>query len=88
MILLSSGNRDGTRKRGDRRVEIRTSSDEGKSWSQPIRVVDFQGDGGYPSSVQLPSGQVLTAYYAMAVEGYARYHMGAVTWDPDTTFRQ
>lgn len=45
-------------------------------------MVDFQGDGGYPSSVQLPDGQVLTAYYASRIEDHAGYHMGVVLWAP------
>jgi hypothetical protein len=57
-------------------------SDEGRTWDEPIRVVDFQGDGGYPSSVQLPDGQVLTAYYASRIEDHAGYHMGVVLWAP------
>jgi len=77
-VLLSYGNRTPD----DRCVEVRFSSDEGKTWSEPVRVVDFQGDGGYPSSVQLPDGQVLTAYYASRIEGHRRYHMGVVVWDP------
>lgn len=40
------------------------------------------GDGGFPSSVQLPDGKVLTAYYASGIEGHPRYHMGVVVWDP------
>jgi len=39
-------------------------------------VADFQGDGGYPSSVQLPDGQVLTAFYGQP------YHMGVIVWEP------
>ena len=77
-IILSSGNRT----EGDKRVEVRQSHDDGQTWSEPVRVVDFQGDGGYPSSVQLPDGQVLTAYYASQTAGHARYHMGVVIWDP------
>lgn len=77
-IILSSGNRTAS----DKRVEVRQSLDEGQTWSEPLRVVDFQGDGGYPSSVQLPDGQVLTAYYASQIAGHARYHMGVVIWDP------
>jgi hypothetical protein len=76
-ILLTHGDRT-----EDRGVEVRFSSDEGVTWSDPLRVVDFQGDGGYPSSVQLDDGQVLTAYYAQAIKGHQGYHMGVVTWDP------
>lgn len=83
-ILLSSGNRTGN----DKRVEVRVSSNEGKTWSEPIRVVDFQSDGGYPSSVQLPDGQVLTAYYARNIEGHSHYHMGVVTWCPKATLKR
>ena len=28
---------------------------------EPYRILDFQGDGGYPSSVQLPDGRGLSA---------------------------
>ena len=51
-------------------------------------MADFQNDGGYPSSVQLPDGPVLTAYYARRVEGHDRYHMGAVVWDPASASRR
>jgi len=33
------------------RHPARSSRDEGETWSEPVRVVDFVGDGGYPSSV-------------------------------------
>ena len=77
-ILLTYGDRTGT----IHGVEVLTSSDEGKTWTGPLRVVDWQGDGGYPSSVQLPDGQILTAYYARKIEGHDRYHMGVAAWDP------
>jgi Neuraminidase (sialidase) len=76
-LLLTYGNR-----LNPKGVDVRFSDDEGATWSEPLRAVDFQNDGGYPSSVQLPDGQVLTAYYARKVEGHDRYHMGVVTWDP------
>lgn len=78
-VLLSYGDRTGT----VHGVEVCTTSDEGKTWSSPVRVVDWWGDGGYPSSVQLPDGQILTAYYAAKIEGHNRYHMGVVVWDPN-----
>jgi len=77
-VLLSYGDRTGT----VHGVEVRTTSDEGRTWSEPVRLVDWWGDGGYPSSVQLPDGQILTAYYAAKIEGHDRYHMGVVLWDP------
>jgi hypothetical protein len=76
-LVLTYGNRT-----ADRGVDVRYSRDEGKTWSGPVRLVDFQNDGGYPSSVQLPDGQVLTAYYAAKTAYHDRYHMGAVVWDP------
>jgi len=79
-VLLSYGNRV-----DPKGVDVRFSNDDGATWSRPFRVVDFPGDGGYPSSVQRPDGRVLTAYYASEIEGHKRYHMGVVVWDPATT---
>ncbi len=80
-LLLSYGNRTAT----VHGVEVLVSDDEGKSWSMPMRVLDWQGDGGYPSSVQRPDGQILTAYYARKIEGHDGYHLGVVIWDPETS---
>ena len=80
-ILLAYGNRTPNAKG----VDVRWTDDEGKTWSASVRVLDFQGDGGYPSSVQLPDGQVVTAYYARKIESHDRYHMGVVIWDPVRT---
>lgn len=80
-ILLTYGDRT----RDAKGVEVRLSNDEGKTWGEPIRLLDFQGDGGYPSSVQLEDGTVLTAYYASAIEGHKGYHMGVVRWEPDAS---
>lgn len=76
-VLLTYGNR-----LDPRGVDVLFSDDEGATWSEPFRVLDFQGDGGYPSSVQLPDGRVLTAYYARRIAGHDRYHMGVASWDP------
>ncbi len=76
-LLLSYGNRT-----ADRGVDVRFSRDEGQTWGEPVRVADFQADGGYPSSVQLPDRQVLTAFYASKTAHHAGYHMGVVIWDP------
>ena len=77
-LLVSHGNRT----EGGKGVDVRFSDDEGKTWGEPIRVIGFLGDGGYPSSVQLPDGRILTAYYASSIVGHKRYHMGVVIWDP------
>lgn len=79
-VLLSYGNRV-----DPKGVDVRFSDDEGTTWSSPFRVVGFLHDGGYPSSVQLLDGRVVTAYYASEIEGHNRYHMGVVVWDPAKT---
>ena len=76
--MLSYGNRTPKAKG----VDVRFSRDDGATWGEPVRVADFQGDGGYPSSVQRPDGQIVTAYYARKIAGHDRYHMGVVIWDP------
>ena len=76
-LMLTYGNR--TANRG---VDVRFTRDAGKTWSPPLRVADFQGDGGYPSSVQLADGCVVTAYYASKSSYHDRYHMGVAVWDP------
>lgn len=43
----------------------RISNDNGKTWSEPIVISDDAGitDVGYPSSVQLPDGTILSVWY-------------------------
>ena len=76
-LMLTYGNRT-----ADRGVDVRFTRDAGKTWSPPLRVADFQGDGGYPSSVQLADGSIVTAYYASQSSSHKRYHMGVAVWDP------
>ncbi|MFC1650412.1 sialidase family protein [Candidatus Latescibacterota bacterium] len=75
-ILLTYGIRWGVHG-----VGARVSSDEGRTWSAPV-VINYYGggDGGYPSSIQLDDGTIVTAYYCDANENHPRYHMGAVRW--------
>ena len=77
-LLLSYGNRIA----GKFGVETNLSADEGATWSDPISLVSdlSSGDCGYPSSVQLPGGEILTAYYAAGVASHQRYHVGVVIW--------
>ena len=59
-LLLSYGNRN-THNYG---VDIRVSNDEGVAWGAPVRIADApQPDCGYPSTVQLADGSLVTAYY-------------------------
>jgi len=77
----------GRRVKGDEAVIAKLSRDGGQTWSPSARLVRFYGfDGGYPSSVQLSDGRVLTAYYAQKTDDHDGYHMGVVIWDPAATF--
>jgi hypothetical protein len=42
----------------------------------------FDGDGGYPATVQLADGRLLTAYYARKTPRHDGYHMATVAWKP------
>ncbi len=85
-ILLSYG----SRLRGALGVHARISRDDGLTWDAP-RVLFKTGahvsssgaggvDGGYPSSIQLEDGSILTAYYCSRLPWHQRYHMGVVFW--------
>lgn len=89
-ILLSYGNRTA----GDPRVEAKVSADGGRTWSAPTRIVEVVAapkpgleDMGYPSSVQLADGSVLTAYYAKHSRLYDGYHLAVVQWDAARSFQ-
>jgi len=84
-IVLTYGNRIA----GKYGVEVRRSDDQGKTWTAPVRVVDLQHrDCGHPSSVELPDGSVLTAYYGPKIAYHVTYHMGVVIWDPKKSLDQ
>jgi len=73
-VLLTFGMRDiGA-------IGIRVSDDEGQTW-RPGEVLQRLGKGdlGYPATVQLGDGSLVTAYY------YSKpaYHMGVVQWSLD-----
>ena len=72
----------GIREKGHHGIGYRTSEDEGQSWSRPTRIVNLEEttDGGYPSTVQMADGTLLTAYYSNRVPQHQRYHMGVVRW--------
>lgn len=78
-VLLTYGNRTA----GQFGVLAKLSADEGKSWGEPITLVAdaVTGDCGYPSSVQLPNNEIVTAYYASGIASHQRYHMGVVIWN-------
>jgi len=76
----------------------RISDDDGNTWSRAQVLVATHGpmDCGYPSTVELPDGTLVTAYYAgarthpkfrhtcpYALPWHQRYHMGVCRWRPD-----
>ena len=77
-ILLTYG----IRKKGHHGIGYRISEDEGRTWKAPTRIVNLEEttDGGYPATVQLSDGALLTAYYANRIPQHRRYHMGVVRW--------
>ena len=79
-ILLTYGNRrDGS-------IEARLTTDEGKTWSAPLRLFSTgSGDMGYPSTAQLPDGKLVTVFYAIQSPLHDGYHMGAIGWTAPTT---
>ncbi len=77
-VLLSYGNRN----RNNYGVDARVSDDEGKTWSPPFRLAHSPySDSGYPASVPLPGGLVVTAYYTKLSSDF-HYEMRVVRWDP------
>lgn len=72
---------------GDRRppsfgVNAMISRDSGRTWSPEFRIVDgiASRDSGYPSSVQLADGTIVTAYYANGSTLQDGYQMSVVRW--------
>ena len=76
-ILLTYGKR----LEGQSGVLAKFSRDEGRTWSEPVRLLQSLAmDCGYPSSVQRADGTIVTAYYSEAVENHQRYHLGVAVW--------
>lgn len=84
LLLLNDGRllTYGMRNKGFYGIGARFSRDFGVSWEYPIHLIDFEiaTDGGYPSSVQLDDGTIVTAYYSDKVPFHHRYHMGVARW--------
>ena len=73
----------GVRVSGRRGVCAKLSSDDGRTWGEPLRLAHTvaNGDCGYPSSVQLASGKIVTAWYSRETPDYAGYHLGVTVWE-------
>lgn len=65
-ILLTYGDR----KAEQQRILARLSSDNGQTWSQPVQISEtFKNcDFGYPSTIELKKGHLLTVFYASPAE--------------------
>jgi sialidase-1 len=64
-LLMTYGYR-----RPPRGNHARVSTDQGRTWSEPIVLSDDgTGDIGYPSTVELPTGQLLTLWYESKYSG-------------------
>ena len=75
-IVLSYGNRC----INNFGIDARISRDDGATWSAPIRLANrTRHDGGYPSSVQLADGRIVTAFYNQLPD--IKYEMCVSTWD-------
>lgn len=77
-LLLSYGVRVDAR----RGVLAKLSGDEGKTWSEPLRLAHSAdgADCGYPSSVQLADGSIVTAWYSKDSPLHKGYHLGVTKW--------
>lgn len=75
-LLMSYGHR-----RPPFGVQARVSSDQGETWSDPIVISDdgVGGDLGYPSTVQLSDGTLLTVWYEK-MKGSARAVLRQAKW--------
>jgi hypothetical protein len=64
-------------------IRARTSSDEGRTWSEDIMVRADGGnwDIGYPRTVQRRDGKVVTVYYYNDAPDKERY-VAATIWKP------
>jgi len=74
-VLLAYGMRDVYA------IGVRTADAEGRVW-QPAQILCqlAPGDLGYPSTVQLADGTLVTAYYSAGIPEHTRYHMGVLRW--------
>ena len=66
-------------------LEARLSSDNGKTWSEPVVLRDDIGgrDIGYVRSIVRPDGKVVAVYY-VHLKGNPTRFIGGTIWDPGT----
>lgn len=74
---------------GDHGIGARISADGGVTWGPPLRVISYGGnDNGYPSSVQLDDGTVVTAFYSDNNRYHRGYYMGVIRWKIPAEYRR
>jgi hypothetical protein len=76
-VLLTFGMRD------LKAIGTRMSADQGATWGEARVLTKLETedeDLGYPSTVELADGTLLTAYYARGIVQHGRYHMATVRW--------
>lgn len=63
-------------------VQARLSEDHGRTWSEAITLADdgLGGDLGYPSTVELKDGSLLTVWYELMKEPRGRAVLRQVRW--------
>lgn len=72
----------GDRRPGQLGVGAKLSVDDGRTWSDSMALTTglLTRDSGYPSSVQLRDGTIVTGYYAAKSDAYPAYQFGVVRW--------
>jgi sialidase-1 len=68
-------------RREPRGNQARVSSDHGRTWSEALVISDdgVSADLGYPSTVQLADGLLLSVWYE-AMKGYPKAVLRQATW--------
>ncbi|MHC4874293.1 MAG: sialidase family protein [Planctomycetota bacterium] len=93
IMRLSSGElllTFGIRARGLYGIGARFSEDDGGNWGS-INIITSMGnayDGGYPSTIELEDGSLVTAYYSGPNESHNRYHMKTIAWTLEEAVRK
>lgn len=85
LLLLADGRvlfAFGDRRAGHLGIGVKISADQGRTWTAttPLVAGVLNRDSGYPSSVQLKDGTIVTGYYASKSKAYDGYQMSIVRW--------
>ena len=77
-VLISYGCRN-----NQKSIMYRIGDENAENFSEPniLQVIETEGDMGYPSSVQLANGSIVTAYYTSRDSHHHRYHVGIIHWE-------